>query len=103
MEFYSVMRPLGTVLDQSQKRDTSHRESPSRAKKVTLSINCQIFYSIVLIIITESSFIGARAQKGNWQLQRNRNFRKSLTDGVEHMELNGAAQFEETATQFAED
>jgi hypothetical protein len=31
------------------------------------------------------------------------NFRELLSDWVEHVELNGAAQIEETATQLAED
>jgi hypothetical protein len=39
-----------------------------------------------------------RAHQGNWQLQRNRNFRELLSAWAEHMSLNGAAQIEETAT-----
>jgi hypothetical protein len=38
-----------------------------------------------------------RAHQGNWQPQRNRNFRELLWDWVEH------AQIEETASQIAED
>jgi hypothetical protein len=41
-----------------------------------------------------------RTHKGNWQPQRNRNFRKLLSARVEHVLLNGAAQIMETATQF---
>jgi hypothetical protein len=42
----------------------------------------------------------ARAHQGNWQPQRNRNFRELLSDRVEHVEMSGAAQIEETATQL---
>jgi hypothetical protein len=48
------------------------------------------------------AWLRERAHHGNWQPQRNRNFRKLLSDWVEHVELNGAAQIEETATQLAE-
>jgi hypothetical protein len=40
-----------------------------------------------------------RAHQGNWQPQRNRNFRELISASVEHMLLNGAAQIEETATR----
>jgi hypothetical protein len=36
----------------------------------------------------------ARAHQGNWQPQRNPNFRELLSVLVEHMLLNGAAQIE---------
>jgi hypothetical protein len=39
--------------------------------------------------------------QGNWQPQRNRNFRELLSAWVEHMLLNGAAQTEETVTPFS--
>jgi hypothetical protein len=42
----------------------------------------------------------ARAHQGNWQPQCNHNFRELLSDWVEHVELNGAAQIEETAAQL---
>jgi hypothetical protein len=42
----------------------------------------------------------ARAYQENWQLQRNSNFRELLSTRVENMLLNGAAQIEETTTQF---
>jgi hypothetical protein len=42
--------------------------------------------------------VRARAHQGNWQLQRNRNFRELLSVRVEHMLLNGAAHTEKTAT-----
>jgi hypothetical protein len=48
--------------------------------------------------------LSARAHQGNWQPQRNSNFREFLSAWFEHMLLNGAAQIEETAlpfTQFA--
>jgi hypothetical protein len=38
--------------------------------------------------------------RGNWQPQRNRDFREMLSDRVEHMLVNGAAQIEKTATQL---
>jgi hypothetical protein len=42
-----------------------------------------------------------RAHQGNWQPQRNRNFRALLLSGwVEHVELNSAAQIEETPTRL---
>jgi hypothetical protein len=41
-----------------------------------------------------------RAHKGNWQPQRNRNFRELLLAWVEHMLLNGATHTEETALPF---
>jgi hypothetical protein len=44
--------------------------------------------------------IRARAHQGNWQPQRNRNFRQLLSSRVEYMLLNGAAQIEEIATKF---
>jgi hypothetical protein len=40
--------------------------------------------------------VKARAHQGNWQPQRNRNFKELLS----HVELNGAGQIEETATQL---
>jgi hypothetical protein len=43
------------------------------------------------------------AHQGNWQLQRDRNFREFLLASVQHMQLNGAAQIEETARNSAED
>jgi hypothetical protein len=42
----------------------------------------------------------ATAHQGNWQPQRNRNFRELLSNCVEDEELNGAAQTEEMATQL---
>jgi hypothetical protein len=45
-------------------------------------------------------YIKAGAHQGNWQPQRNYNFRELLSAWVEHMLLNGAAQIEERATQF---
>jgi hypothetical protein len=41
-----------------------------------------------------------RSHQGNWQPQRNRNFRELLSAWVEHMLLNGAAQIEETVLPF---
>jgi hypothetical protein len=43
-----------------------------------------------------------RAHPGNWQPQRNRDFRELLSAGVGLMLVNGAVQIEETATQLAE-
>jgi hypothetical protein len=43
-----------------------------------------------------------RVHQGNWQPQRNHDFRELLSAWAEHMLLNGAAQIEETATQLAE-
>jgi hypothetical protein len=45
------------------------------------------------------SLVRARAHKETG----NRNFRELLSDCVEHIELTGAAQIEETAKQLAED
>jgi hypothetical protein len=42
----------------------------------------------------------ARAHRGNWQPQRNRNFREMLSAWVEHTLLNGAAQIEETGLRL---
>jgi hypothetical protein len=42
----------------------------------------------------------ARTHQGNLQPQRNRNFREMSSDWVEHVELNGATQIEETATRL---
>jgi hypothetical protein len=45
--------------------------------------------------------IRVRAHHGNWQPQRNRNFREFYQPELnEHMLQNEAAQIEETATQF---
>jgi hypothetical protein len=63
--------------------------------------NSTIFISIK-IPISFSTNLRARARQGNWQPQRNRNFRELLSAWVEHMLLNGAAQIEETAMQLAE-
>jgi hypothetical protein len=49
-----------------------------------------------------SSSVRARAHQGNWQPQRNSNFRELLSAWIEHMLLNGAAQIEETATRLTE-
>jgi hypothetical protein len=48
------------------------------------------------------NFISVRAgpHQGNWQSQRNRNFRELLSAWVEHVLLNGAAPNEETALSF---
>jgi hypothetical protein len=46
--------------------------------------------------------VRARAHQGNWQPQRNRNFRELLSARIEHMLLNGRAKIVETATQLAE-
>jgi hypothetical protein len=44
-------------------------------------------------------YFRARVHQGNWQPQRNRNFREMLSACVECMLPNGAAQVEETAMQ----
>jgi hypothetical protein len=44
----------------------------------------------------KKSLVRPRAQRGNRQPQRNRNFRELLSAWVEHMLLNGAAHIEET-------
>jgi hypothetical protein len=58
-------------------------------KNVTVSLNCRMFLSIILIIITGSSFIRTRAQQGNWQPQFPRIIiRLSWTRGTELSSTN---------------
>jgi hypothetical protein len=67
------------------------------------------FYTNVLAILCQEQLklvfhkrtIRARAHQGNWQPQRNRNFQELLSASVEHKELTGAAQIEETAMQLS--
>jgi hypothetical protein len=51
------------------------------------------------MLYTIATSLRLSAHQGNWQKQRNRDFRELLSARVEHMILNGGAQIEETATR----
>jgi hypothetical protein len=51
-----------------------------------------------LVLILSAPPLRARAHQGNWHRQRNRSFREMLSDFVDHLELNGATQIEQTTT-----
>jgi hypothetical protein len=54
---------------------------------------------ITLLVFSLTFRLGAH--QGNWQPQRNRDFREVLSATVEQMLINWAAQIEENATQLA--
>jgi hypothetical protein len=50
------------------------------------------------IMFCDMVALKTRAHQWKWQLERKSNFWELLSEWVEHLELNGAAQIEETAT-----
>jgi hypothetical protein len=58
----------------------------------------------IIAIWTQLNLTGPRprlrARQGNWQLQRNRNFRELLSAWIEHMWLNGTAQIGKLHCRF---
>jgi hypothetical protein len=56
-------------------------------------------FTIESLYSVENYCTRAGAHQGNWQPQRNSNFRELLSAWVEHKLLNGAVRIEEMATQ----
>jgi hypothetical protein len=78
-----------------------------RGKSSAVFSNIPFIFSLFGILTTLfsknpnlGSSLRPRAHQGNWQPQRNRNFRELLSAWVEQMLLNGAAKIEETAFPF---
>jgi hypothetical protein len=67
---------------------------------VPMDVRLLTSFQVVCVSSPAGRDLRPRAHQGNWQPQRNCDFRELLSAWVEHLLLTGAAQIVETATQF---